>query len=377
MKKHLLIITLVFIGIITISSTMKEYHPTYSTQPPAGNTGTSGVYCNSCHGGPANPVNSGGGMVSAAGLPTAYSPGVQYNFSITISHGAANREKWGFSIQARNSANQPIGSFSTTNPNAAVNGSTNELSHLNAVSTVPQSSFTYTNLAWTAPSLTVPADQNVTFYIVGNAANRDNGTNGDFIYASTTLIVLPVKISKFDATLIKNTAALTWTTESESNTAYFGIEKSTNGVQFFEVGRVIAAGFSNTPINYSYTDATPGAGGELIYYRIVSKDLDGKQSVSEVRLIRPGRRSGDFIVTLGPNPVQRAELLNISYYSEVAGALEVNIYSLTGKQVIKEIRKASGGLNSFKLNVNKLAAGQYAAEFVLNGKKELRKIIVK
>ncbi len=373
MKKYLLIITLVFIGIITLSSTMKEYHPTFSSQPPSGLTGSNGSYCNNCHGG---ALNSGGGLVTATGLPTSYSAGVQYNFSITISHGAANRTKWGFSIEARNSANQPIGTFSTTNPNAAVNGSTDELSHFNAVTTGPQSSFTYTNLAWSAPFFTTPDDQNVTFYIVGNAANGNFSSSGDFIYASTTLSVLPVKISRFDATLVKNVAALTWVTVSETNTDYFSIEKSTNGVQFFEAGRIPAAGNSNTPRNYRYTDPTPGAAGELIYYRIITKDLDGKRSVSEVRLIRPGRTAGDFIVTFGPNPVQRSEPLQISYYAEAGGVMDVNIYSLTGKQVLKENRKTSNGLNTLRLNLSNLAAGQYAAEFILNGKKELKKIII-
>ena len=370
MKKNLLIITLVFVGILTISSTMKQSHPTFSGVPPQGYSGVNGVTCNDCH---AGVPNQAGGMVSVSGLPASYTAGTVYNFSLTITHAMADRLRWGFTIEARNSANLAIGSFTTTNPNAAING--NELSHSNAVSTGPQSSFTYTGLRWTAPAVPGGNDQNVTFYFAGNAANG-GGSGGDFIYTSTFGSVLPVKISKFNVTLVKTGAAISWTTESESNTEYFSIEKSTNGVQFFEAGRVSAAGFSNAPINYAYTDATPGAAGELIYYRIITKDLDGKRSVSEVRLVRPGRTAGDFIVTFGPNPIQRSEQLQISYYAEVGGIMDVNIYSLTGKQVLKENRTTSNGLNSLRLNVTNLAAGQYAAEFILNGKKELRKIII-
>ena len=86
--------------------------------------------------------------------------------------------------------------------------------------------------------------------------------------------------------------------------------------------------------------------------------------------------AGDFIVTFGPNPIQRSEQLQFSYYAEVGGTMDVNIYSLTGKQVLKENRRTSNGLNTLRLNVTNLAAGQYAAEFILNGKNELRKIII-
>lgn len=373
MKKYLLIILLISTGILTISSTMKEYHPAYSSQPPQGYSGVNGFYCNSCHAGALNQL---GGMVTATGLPDSYVAGSTYNFSITITHSVADRIKWGFSIEARNSANQSVGTFSTINPNAAPNGSGNELSHFNAVTTGPQASFTYDNLMWTAPAIPGINDQNITFYFVGNAANGNGANSGDFIYASTSASVLPVKLSKFSAILIKNTVALKWITETESNTKFFSVEKSTNGIQFFETGRVPAAGFSSSTLNYTYEDAAAGTAGELIYYRIVTIDLDGKRSVSEVRLIRPGRTAGDFILNFGPNPVQRTAPLQISYYASQGGVLEINIYSLTGRQVYKDTRKTSDGLNAVRLNVNQFAAGQYAAEFILNGRKELRKIII-
>jgi hypothetical protein len=190
MHKNLLKIMAFLIVTVAVSATAftnHKTHPLSSFQPPQGYTGTtSGVYCNGCHGG--NVVNNAGGTVNAIGLPVdTYTPGQQYTFSITTTHSAADRRRWGFSIAARNSLGQSVGTFSSTNTNAGTNG--NELSHLSAVTTATnQSSYTYSNLRWTAPAAPSAADQTITFYYVGLAANNNGNSNGDFVYAKTAVV---------------------------------------------------------------------------------------------------------------------------------------------------------------------------------------------
>jgi hypothetical protein len=150
----------------------------YSAQPPENYTGANGSTCSQCHGN----FNTGGGGIAAVGLPVGgYAAGQSYDFSILLSH-PSNRGRWGFSIAARDANNQPVGSFSTTNPNAAPNGS--ELSHFMAV-IQSGTSFAYNNLRWTAPINPGPAQQNISFYFIGNAANGDFSLTGDFIYSGT------------------------------------------------------------------------------------------------------------------------------------------------------------------------------------------------
>lgn len=163
----------------------------YSAQPPAGKTGASGVYCTQCH--TNNPLNTGGGNVSVNGLPETYTAGASYNFAVNITHGVADRKRWGFELTAINSNGQVVGTFSSANPNAALIGTSKELGHLNAVITPSQQSFTYDNLTWTAPINPGVADETVTFYFASNAANGPQGAStGDFIYASTKVITLAV-----------------------------------------------------------------------------------------------------------------------------------------------------------------------------------------
>lgn len=157
----------------------------HSSQPPQMHTGADGVYCNQCHS--TNPLNNPGGSVAVTGIPDNFTAGVSYNFSLTTNHSTADRVRWGFSIEARNSQGMAVGTFSTTNANADLNGA--ELSHKSAVSTGMQASYTYNNLIWTAPANVSPNDENITFYFVGNAANG-SGSSGDFIYAGTKSVRL-------------------------------------------------------------------------------------------------------------------------------------------------------------------------------------------
>jgi len=161
-----------------------------SSQPPAGKTGATGAYCTECHSG--NALNAPGGNVSVTGLPENYTAGTSYSFGVNITHGVADRRRWGFEITAINSNGQEVGTFSSTNPNAAIIGASKELGHLNAVITPSQQSFTYNNLTWTAPVNPGVADETVTFYFSSIAANGNGSSSGDFVYAATKVITRSV-----------------------------------------------------------------------------------------------------------------------------------------------------------------------------------------
>lgn len=166
-----------------------------SGQPPVGYTGaTTGTNCTACHAG--NPLNASGGSVVINGLPANYTPGTQYSFSVTITHGAADRLRWGFSVKATGTNNNDAGTFSTVTPtNAAANGT--ELSHFIAPSTAPGNTFTFNNLRWTAPSNPGAQEQTITFYAAGNAANANDDNSGDFIYTATrSITITPTSVTE-------------------------------------------------------------------------------------------------------------------------------------------------------------------------------------
>jgi hypothetical protein len=243
----------------------------YSSQPPENYTGAEGSTCAQCHGN----LNTGGGSVTTSGLPASITAGQPYDFSVSIAH-AATRGRWGFSISARDANNQPVGTFSSTHPNARPNG--NDLSHFNAVLQTG-TSFTYNNLRWTAPANPTPAQRSVKFYFVGNAANGDFGSTGDFIYSGTLTTGIihnnqPPVISITDpAPGASFPAGSTVTLRAAASDSDGSVTK----VEFFLAGAGTAIKLSEdlaSPYELTGNDIEPGN------YRVVAKATDNDTAVS-------------------------------------------------------------------------------------------------
>ena len=106
-------------------------------------------------------------------------------------------------------------------------------------------------------------------------------------WASTYLPQTPVPVTfiYFNAQKQGQTASLlNWKTSQEINSAYFDVEQSTDAVYFTYIGRVNAAGNSQLPIEYYFTDNNPSSG--LNYYRIKQVDIDGHFTYTPSRLVR-------------------------------------------------------------------------------------------
>ena len=100
---------------------------------------------------------------------------------------------------------------------------------------------------------------------------------------------LPIKLVTFYGEKEQNKNILRWTTASEKNNDYFTIEKTTDGKEFHEVGRIEGAGNSIYHNSYSLTDAN--VENILNYYRLVQTDFDGKKEYSD--LITIDNRNSD------------------------------------------------------------------------------------
>lgn len=327
MKKIYIVPSLLALGMLLQSGAK------YSTVPPAGLTGATGAYCTGCHSGTA--VNGGGGTISVNGLPaTGYVPGQSYPFSITITHSAANRSRWGFSIAARNAGGTAVGTFTTTNPNAAVNSGTTatnqELSHTNAV-TQAGATYTYNNLVWTAPATPPAGNNNVTFYYTGNAANGNGSPAGDFIYAGSTTIALPIELKNFSASVINNrSVALQWRTSSEANSDYFEVEKSDDNQFFYSLGRITAAGNASTEKSYSFTDATITTLNKPVFYRLRLVDKDGKFKLSNVVSVKLNGNK-NFVENVYPTIVNTNMLVTAEIVSDKTQPVQIQLIDANGR----------------------------------------------
>tara|TARA_R110001632_G_scaffold52014_2_gene129264 strand:+ start:1348 stop:2439 length:1092 start_codon:yes stop_codon:yes gene_type:complete len=85
-------------------------------------------------------------------------------------------------------------------------------------------------------------------------------------------IALPVELSSFIGNSYPNLNLIEWTTQSESNSDYFSLERSINGVNWEEITQIHAAGASNEEIRYSFNDHELHS---IYYYRLIQYDIDG------------------------------------------------------------------------------------------------------
>lgn len=341
-KRKKLFPTSAIILLILCSSTQ------FSSAPPSGYTGVNGSTCANCHGG--FPTNIAGGGVVVTGLPTgSYVPGQSYPISVTVNHSASDRARWGFALAAKNALGQAAGTFTTTNPNTTLIGST-EIGHNSAVVTSPSSSYTYTGMSWTAPLNPSANDLNLKFYSVGVAANSNGGSSGDYVYSSlinSSFTVLPVLLISFSANVEKNSSViLKWQTANEHNSDFFLIERSQDGQTFTAIDSVAAAGNSGLPRNYIFTDKNPKVGGQSkIVYRLKQVDKDQNYFYSEMVSVKLST-SKIFMDALTPNVVRKSESTIVRVFVPSPTLFNVILTDVTGKKVFSTRYNAQEGYNS-------------------------------
>ncbi len=367
---YIIIVGLIALSFTTASMLSNPNAPRgYTGAPTAGGT-TGAKNCTSCHGDFA--INTGGGNVTATGLPSGtYTAGTVYNFSITITHGTANRTKWGFAIKAVNTVNNNVvGTFSSTNANATVKGSTNtiELSHATAGSAANSKTYTYSNLKWTAPTTPTTNETNIKFYIVGVAGDNSNDETGDYVHSTTisaTLSTVPVTISSFKATAAdQNTVKVQWNTVQEINTSYFELQKSNDGINWLYAGTVKANGNTANLSSYSYNDNVSANTGAVVYYRLKMVDINGAERFSPVSSVVI-RNKNISVLCKTAMPLKSGSQALYEINSDGAKQVNISVIDMSGKIVYKESRRIDQGSNSIKLSAP-VARGIYTIKFATN-----------
>ncbi len=168
-----------------------------------------------------------------------------------------------------------------------------------------------------------------------------------------TIAALPLTITDFTAVAEKNTAVLKWTTLNEINTAYFIVERSTDGVEYKKIGEVKALKNMNVINNYSYVDNISNVSSDAIYYRLKEVDKNGAVMYSKTVLLNSTLQG--LSLSISPNPVRN--VISISIKENVFNAM-VSITDVTGKLVYTAKQNLIAG-NAHKINISGLANGIY------------------
>jgi hypothetical protein len=175
--------------------------------------------------------------------------------------------------------------------------------------------------------------------------------------AITAIGPLPVELTAFKGKWLNGAAELNWATASEKNSSHFVVERSVGGDAAYQaVGRVAAAGNSNSTRTYQLRDAEASMQGvATLYYRLRQVDVDGTQAFSPVVTVAVGKLTVAASLELYPNPTADAQTVMVNYASQPADGSTVQTYSEMG-QLVSEVPVTE---TNARLPLPRLAPGLY------------------
>jgi len=202
---------------------------------------------------------------------------------------------------------------------------------------------------------------------VSAVSSIENAYNSSLTVSSTGFVanicgVLPVNLVAFNAELQKNYVQVNWQTVTETNTSYFNIQRSTNGVNFTNIDRATAAGNSNAVHNYTYSDTKIADIGNIsiLYYRLQTVDADGALTVSKIVPVRIPAKPVSLLAW--PNPVKDKLQLRMPNFT---GNAIVHIYDVAGKVVYNSTTTTYN--TDMIINTANLKAGTYFLQVNADG----------
>jgi hypothetical protein len=205
----------------------------------------------------------------------------------------------------------------------------------------------------------------------------DNGQRFSFGTANSTQTPLPIELTEFYAQPENSTIVLNWITATEINNNRFEIERSKDGVVFEKIGSESSkaqGGNSTSNLVYSFIDLNPYSG--ISYYRLKQIDHDGKfEYHSIISVDREESKNIKFVVF--PNPNQGEFSVDFSGI-ENEHEVMIEMYSMDGKLAYSnQFISSSTVTNTVQIiPQEKIVAGQYFVNFIVEGVKYPVKVIV-
>lgn len=182
--------------------------------------------------------------------------------------------------------------------------------------------------------------------------------------------LLPIELSYFEVDLDENIVELRWATTMEENFREFIVQRSFNGTEFEDIGRVAGKGFDIYGIEskYLFADTQPLIGNN--YYRLKAIDLDDQFEyfgVKMVKILAPKH------LTVYPNPSSGGAIFFSTNFNPGESARIVIVNQL-GVEVFRGPARARDADISF---TDKLLAGIYFLRYVSEDFQQTARIVVR
>ncbi len=185
-------------------------------------------------------------------------------------------------------------------------------------------------------------------------------------------INLPITLSKFTANSNKNTVQVKWTTVTEINNKGFNVQRSTDGLNFVNIGSFVngKGNFSGVS-NYTLIDNNPIAGTN--FYRLQQIDNNGNSTYSSILNVKINKNN-----LLGfsfyPNPVHAKVNITVGIIEQ--NNAYVSLINNLGQE-IKYIKLTKSATNTIvNMDVSEISKGTYYIRLFDGVNNTLEKIVI-
>jgi len=213
-----------------------------------------------------------------------------------------------------------------------------------------------------APGLWVKPTAN-TFYII------EQNVCGQYSRDTVNIMVapLPVVIKSYTviasavpviASAAKQSVSNQWETSTEINTAYYNIQRSTDGLSFYTLGKVMAKGAGT----YTFNDPLTIHDSRLtkLYYRLEIVDKDDSKTYSEIRSVNLTTEDSRF--TISPNPSKDFVVIS------GGNIKQIKVNDISGRTLLLSKEK--------KINISGLINGVYFVSIeTMDGNRVVEKLL--
>lgn len=171
--------------------------------------------------------------------------------------------------------------------------------------------------------------------------------------ASLDCTLLPVELVSLTGAPVPAGVRLEWLTASESNSAFFAVERQDELGAFQQIGTVAAMGSTSSTTTYTFIDEQPLSG--FNYYRLKMVDLDGSTKLSDVVAVM--HRFGTGIGMPFPNPAE--DRISVQVELEAEQAVTLAAHDAAGRLVREHTITAASGAPVVSMPLHGLESGQY------------------
>jgi hypothetical protein len=185
---------------------------------------------------------------------------------------------------------------------------------------------------------------------------------------------LPVTLIGLKAYAVNNTyIQVQWTTALEINNKGFTVQRSTDGVNFIDLGWVEGHDNSTQNITYDYNDNEVTAGVNF-YYRLLQTDNNGHMTPTDMVQAELTGRTVFVVGNPLPNPATDHSGLNIT--ASQAQNISLKIYDMIGQQIATQNYALTPGDNAISFNTQLMTSGTYTAVIAAGDDLYSRKLVI-